>query len=400
VDWPAQVTRYKGMIADAVSRDDVNYIIRELISELNIGHAYLMNPGDVEPAPGAATSTLGCDFKLVTTPDGTAYQISRICEGAPWDSDSRGPLSQPGVKVKVGDYLLAVNGVPLDTTMDPWAALVGIPPGTTITITVADVPSTKGAKPEKDADADHSPREIVVKAISLHEEMNLRYRQWIEHNRAYVAQRTNGQVAYVYVPNTGADGQTDLFRQFYGQQDRPAMIIDERWNGGGQIPNRFIELLNRPTLNYWARRDGKDWQWPTDAHHGPKCMLVNGLAGSGGDCFPWYFQQLHLGKVIGKRTWGGLVGISGNPALIDGGTVSVPTFGFYEKDGTWGVEGHGIDPDIVVEDDPALMQNGADPQLDAAIAQMLLELKNHPPAAPARPAAPDRKGMGIRKEDQ
>src|SRR6185369_5367996 len=146
-------------------------------------------------------------------------------------------------------------------------------------------------------------------------------------------------------------------------------------NGGGQIPTRFIELLNRPATNYWARRDGKDWPWPYDAHQGPKCMLINGLAGSGGDAFPYYFRQAKLGKLIGMRTWGGLVGISGNPGLIDGSGVTAPTFAFYKTNGTWGVEGHGVDPDIEVVDDPALMTDGGDPQLDVAIKQMLDEIK-------------------------
>lgn len=393
VDWPGQVSRYRGMLADAVTRDDVNFIIRELISELNVGHAYLMNPGDVENAPSVPTAMLGCDYELATGGDGTAYRIKKIYEGAPWDSDARGPLSQPGVKVKAGDYLLSVNGVPVDTSKDPWAAFVGIPSGSTVVLGVAAVPHAKG-------EGDNAVREVVVKAISMGEETNLRYRAWIEANRAAVEYKTGGKVGYCYVPNTGVDGQTDLYRQFYGQRDKQAMIIDERWNGGGQIPNRFIELLNRPVLNYWAKRDGNDWSWPWDAHYGPKCMLVNGLAGSGGDCFPWYFQKLGIGKVIGKRTWGGLVGISGNPGLIDGGTISVPTFGFYEKDGSWGVEGHGIDPDIVVEDDPALMQNGGDPQLDAAIAQMEKEMKERPYVAPKRPQAPDRKGMGLPAGDR
>ncbi|MFM9959231.1 MAG: S41 family peptidase [Phycisphaerales bacterium] len=395
VDWPAQVARYRGMLADAVTRDDVNFVIRELISELNVGHAYLGNPGDIDPQPSTPTALLGADYELVSGTEGTAYRFKKIYTGAVWDTDAKGPLSQPGVKVKEGDFLLAVNGVPVDTSKDPWAAFVGISPGSTVALTVAAVPNMKGT-PE----SDNAPRDIYVKAIGSGEEVGLRYRAWIERNRAYVDYKTGGKVGYCYVPNTGVDGQTDLFRQFYGQRDKEAMIIDERWNGGGQIPNRFIELLNRPRLNYWARRDGLDWPWPYDAHQGPKCMLVNGLAGSGGDCFPWYFQKLGLGKVIGKRTWGGLVGISGNPGLVDGGSVTVPTFGFYEKDGTWGVEGHGIDPDIVVEDDPALMQDGGDPQLDAAIAQMEKEMKERPYTAPKRPKAPDRKGMGLPDADR
>jgi tricorn protease len=195
-----------------------------------------------------------------------------------------------------------------------------------------------------------------------------------------------------------------LFRQFYGQVDKSALIIDERWNGGGQIPTRFIELLNRPVTNYWAVRDGRDWTWPPDSNQGPKCMLINGLAGSGGDMFPWLFRYNQLGKLIGTRTWGGLVGISGNPGLIDGGYTSSPTFAFYETNGTWGVEGHGVDPDLEVIDDPSKMAgtDGAirDPQLDAAVAWTLEEIATHGYAPPKRPAYPSRKGMGIRPEDK
>jgi tricorn protease len=179
-----------------------------------------------------------------------------------------------------------------------------------------------------------------------------------------------------------------------------ALIIDERWNGGGQIPDRFIEMLNRPVSNYWARRHGKESPTPSYGHQGPKCMLINGLAGSGGDMFPWLFRHARLGKLIGTRTWGGLVGMSGNPRLIDGGRVTVPTFGFFETDGTWGVEGHGVDPDIEVIDDPALMVNGGDPQLDAAIAHMLEEIERNPYIPPKRPADPDRSGMGIEEADK
>ena len=159
-------------------------------------------------------------------------------------------------------------------------------------------------------------------------------------------------------------------------------------------------MLNRPITNYWARRDGHDWPWPYSGHQGPKCMLMNGNSGSGGDAFPHYFRQLGLGKLIGRRTWGGLVGMSGNPGLIDGSYVSIPTFAFYEKDGTWGIEGHGVDPDIEVIDDPALMMDGGDPQLDAAIAHMLEELKTRTYVPPKRPAYPDRSGMGIAPEDK
>lgn len=382
IDWLAVRRQYEKMLEDCASREDVGFVIAEMISELNVGHAYYQPGSSMEPSKTVPVGMLGVDFALANG----AYRIARILEGGPWDSDARGPLSQPGVDVKEGDYLLAVNGMPLDTKKDPWAAFQGLA-GKTITLTVS-------TKPTMDKDA----RSIVVKALP--DEVDLRYRAWIEHNRRYVADRTGGSVGYIYVPNTGIDGQNNLFRQFYGQSDKAALIIDERWNGGGQIPTRFIELLNRPVTNYWAVRNGNDWTWPPDSHQGPLCMLVNGLAGSGGDMFPWLFKHNKLGKVIGTRTWGGLVGISGNPPLIDGSAVTAPTFAFYETNGTWGVEGHGVDPDMMVLDDPGLMLSGGDPQLDAAITLMKDEIATHGYHPPKRPPYPDRRGMGIREEDK
>jgi tricorn protease len=379
VDWPAVREQYMAMLDDCITRDDVSYVIRELIAELNVGHAYYSG-GDVESQPNVGVGLLGVDWAM----ENGAYQIGSIYEGAVWDVDARSPLR--GLDVSAGDYVLAVNGVPLDTRRDPWSAFVGTA-GRAITITVSESPVM-----------DENARDVVVKPISS--EGNLRYRAWIEANRRYVAEQTDGQVGYVYVPNTGVDGQNDLYRQTIGQLYTPALIIDERWNGGGQIPTRFIEMLNRPITNYWARRDTKDWAWPPDGHRGPKCMMINGLAGSGGDMFPFLFKQAGLGQLVGMRTWGGLVGLSGNPGLIDGGRVTVPTFGFYEKDGTWGIEGHGVDPDIEVIDDPALMIDGGDPQLDAAIALMLQELNTNPYQPPQRPSPPDRSGMGIQDMDR
>ncbi|MGD2108223.1 MAG: PDZ domain-containing protein [Phycisphaerae bacterium] len=382
LDWDAVREHYAAMLDDCVSRRDVAYVIGEMIAELNVGHAYVRSAGDVEDEPEVGVGMLGVDYELKNG----AYRIAKIYQGAPWDLDARGPLSEPGVDVNEGDYLLAVNGVALDVTTDPWAAFRGLD-NAVVTLTVGENPTL-----------DDGAREVVVK--TLRSENNLRYRAWIEANRQYVSEKSGGRVGYVYVPNTGVRGQNDLIRQFQGQVTRDALIIDERWNGGGQIPTRFIELLNRPTTNYWARRHGHDSRWPPDSHQGPKCMLINGLAGSGGDCFPYYFRQAKLGKLIGTRTWGGLVGISGNPQLIDGGRLTAPTFAFYENDGTWGVEGHGVDPDIEVIDDPALMTEGGDPQLDAAIEQMLVEIEQSPYVPPRRPDYPDRSGMGIREEDK
>ncbi|MCX5800805.1 MAG: PDZ domain-containing protein [Candidatus Eisenbacteria bacterium] len=382
IDWTAVRDQYVKMLDDCSSREDVSYVIGEMIAELNVGHAYYFG-ANTDKAPSVAVGMLGCDFEL----DAGAYRISRILEGAPWDEDSRGPLSQPGVEVKVGDYLLAVNGVPIDAAKDPWAAFQGMV-GRTVRLTVSAEPKIT-----------EKARQVLVKLMDS--ERELRYRAWIEKNRAYVDKSTDGKVGYIYVPDTGVLGQNELVRQFVGQLDKQALIIDERWNGGGQIPTRFVELLNRPIANYWAARTkGENMVWPPDAHHGPKCMLINGEAGSGGDYFPYWFRKAGVGKLIGRRTWGGLIGMSGNPALIDGQSVTVPRFAFYENDGTWGVEGNGVEPDIEVIDDPALMVGGKDPQLDAGIDLMLKEIAEHPYRPVPRPSYPDRSGMGISEENK
>ena len=379
VNWAAIRDQYGKMIDDCASREDVAFVISEMISELNVGHAYYRG-GDFQKENRVGGGLLGCEFAL----DQGAYKIARFYEGAAWDLDARNPLRQAGIKE--GEFLLAINRVPVAVDRDPWAAMQGMA-GQTVVLTVS-------AQPQSGKD----DRDVVMTLPG--NDAELRYRQWIEANRKYVADRTEGRVGYIYVPDTGVNGQNDLVRQLSSQLNKQALIIDDRWNGGGQIPTRFIEMLNRPVTNYWARRDGHDMTWPPDAHHGPKCMLINGLAGSGGDMFPALFRQSQLGKLIGKRTWGGLVGISGNPGLIDGGSVTAPTFAFYEKDGTWGIEGHGVDPDIDVVDDPAKLASGGNPQLDVAIEQMLSELKASPYVAPARPAYPNRSGFGIKPEDK
>lgn len=383
VDWKAMYDRYALMLDDCASREDLNFVIDELIAELNVGHAYNRGNPDLEDEPSVSVGLLGVDFEIHEG----AYRVRKIHRGAPWDYDARSPLDvlNPG-ELEEGDYILAVNRMPLEIRKDPWAAFLGLA-GKTVTLTAGDSPIL-----------DEKARDVVVQLIDS--ERTLRYRAWIENNRQYVEKKSNGAIGYIYVPNTAAEGNDDLFRQYYGQRDKQALIIDERWNGGGYIPSRMIELLNRPILNYWARRDGKDWPWPPDGYPGLQCMLINSLSASGGDAFPSYFRQLGMGKLIGTRTWGGLVGISGNPLLIDGGQVIAPTFGFYDNDGTWGIEGHGVDPDIEVIDNPTLMANGGDPQLDAAIELMMQEIKSHPYIPPKRPPYPDRSGMGIREEDK
>ena len=247
--------------------------------------------------------------------------------------------------VREGDYLLAVNGRRVDTSMDPWAAFQGLA-DETVRLTIshtADVNDTN---------------DVLVQPMSS--EFRLRNLAWIESNRRKVEEATQGRVGYIYVPDTSRNGQNELVRQFTPQWDKDALIIDERFNSGGQIPDRFVELLRRPTYNYWARRDHRDWQTPSVSHTGPKVMLINGWSGSGGDAFPYYFREAGLGPLVGTRTWGGLIGISGNPQLIDGGFVSAPTFGIYNDDG-WTVEGYGVDPDYEVENAPHELVAGHDP---------------------------------------
>ena len=219
-------------------------------------------------------------------------------------------------------------------------------------------------------------RKLVVKTMD--DEARLRNLSWIESNRKRVDEATGGRVGYVYVPSTGTDGQTELYRQFSAQFMKDGLVIDERFNSGGQIPDRFIELLDRRPLAFYAVRDGKNWQWPPFAHFGPKAMLINGWSGSGGDAFPDHFRKAGLGPLIGTRTWGGLIGMTGIPDLIDGGSVTVPTFRMYNPDGTWFKEGYGVDPDIQVPEDPASLSKGIDPQLEKAIEEVMKEVKSRP----------------------
>ena len=201
---------------------------------------------------------------------------------------------------------------------------------------------------------------------------------------------SGGRIGYIYVQDTSTGGQNTLVRQFAAQFHKEGLIVDERFNSGGQIPDRFIELLKRPALAFWAVRDGKDWQWPPVGHFGPKAMLINGWSGSGGDAFPDYFRKAGLGPLIGTRTWGGLIGMSGIPPLIDGGRVTVPTFRMYDPDGKWFKEGHGVDPDIEVKENPALLAKGTDPQLKRAVDEVLKMMEKQGPAKPRRPAYEDR----------
>ncbi|PYR89760.1 MAG: peptidase S41 [Acidobacteria bacterium] len=364
VDWPGLRQRYGKLLEDAVTRWDVDFVLGEFIGELNASHTY-HGGGDMEQAPKRSVGMLGVDWELTNG----AYRIKRIVRGGPWDAPVRSPLEDPGVAVKEGEYVLAVNGVPLDTRADPWASFEGLG-SKTVVLSVNSTPSLSGA------------RQVIVKC--LENETELRFAAWIEERRQIVDKASQGKVGYIYVQSTGVDAQNDLVRQFMAQWKKDGLVVDERWNNGGQIPDRFIELLNRPILAYWASRDGTDQQWPPVAHRGPQVMLINGWSGSGGDAFPTYFRQAGLGPLIGTRTWGGLIGISGAPGLVDGGAVTVPSFRMYGPTGEWFAEGHGVEPDITVNEDPAALAKGSDPQLDRAIAEVMDRVAKMPPA-PARP---------------
>lgn len=355
VDWNALRQQYGDLVQYAVSRSDLNFILGELIGELNASHTY-RGGGDEESAKEKAVGYLGVDWEKKNG----HFAIKEIVRAAPWDHEVRSPLDEPGIEVEKGDYILAVNGIALTDYSDPWAAFEGLA-GQTVELTVNDKPSWTEA------------RTVVIK--TLNDETRLRHLAWINQNRMRVDQASGGRIGYIYVPSTGIDGQNELVRQFYGQWDKDGLIIDERFNNGGQIPDRFIELLNRKPLAYWDVRDGKNWQWPPVAHFGSMAMLINGWAGSGGDAFPDYFKKAGLGPLIGGRTWGGLIGISGSPPLVDGGAVTVPTFRMYNPDGTWFKEGHGVEPDIVVKEDPTMLAKGIDPQLEKAIEEVMARIK-------------------------
>lgn len=370
VNWNQVRTQYEKLLPYCTVRGDVNYLIGEMIGELNASHTYRFG-GVSETPKSRAVGYLGIDWARKDS----FYLVEKIIRGAAWDTDVRSPLDASGLKIKEGNFILAVNGLPLHTSSDPYSMFEGLA-GKTVELTVNSKPEWKNAW------------KIIVKTSG--DETVLRNRAWIESNRVAVDKATNGKVGYVYVPDTGVEGQNELVRQFAGQWNKEGLIIDERFNNGGQIPDRFVELLNRKPLAYFAVRDGADWQWPPSANFGSMVMMINGWSGSGGDAFPDYFRKAGLGPLVGTRTWGGLIGISGSPQFIDGGGTTVPTFRMYNADGTWFKEGHGVDPDIEVLEDPSALAKGRDPQLEKAIETVLQRIEKKGPIHPTVPGKEDR----------
>jgi tricorn protease len=368
LDWKAVGEHYRKLVPYVAHRADLNYILGELIGELSTSHTYV-GGGDVPDVKRVDTGLLGADYDFDAASG--RYRFKTIYRARDWNSSVEAPLGVPGVNVKEGDYLLAVNGRPLKAPDNLYSAFTATT-GKQTRITVGRSPN------------DASPRTYVVKPIG--NESSLRYTAWVAANRAKVDKATGRRVAYIHVPNTATQGIQEFTKQYYPQVDKEGIIVDERFNGGGFVPDFFVERLRRTTLAYWARRDAKDERTPSSAIDGPKCILINQYAGSGGDAFPYYFKEMGIGPVIGMRTWGGLVGISHSLPLVDGGSVTMPDFGMWDPHtGQWAVENHGVDPDIAVENSPSDMVAGHDPQLERAIQWSLDQLAKNPPKKPERP---------------
>jgi tricorn protease len=369
-DWKALKAKYAAFLPHVATRNDLQRVMTWLHSELAVGH-HRQSPGDSpweqETVPGGL---LGADYEVANG----RYRFKKVFGGLNWTPDLRSPLTEPGVDVRAGEYLLAVEGVDLKAPDNLYARFERTA-GKSVEITVG--PNADGAGSR------------TVKVVPIENEAALRNRDWVEGNLAKVTAATNGRVAYVYVPNTAGPGHTYFKRYFFPQSHREALIIDERHNGGGQVADYYIDLMRRPRLSFWALRYGADLKTPIAGIHGPKVMIADETAGSGGDMLPWMFQQLKLGKVVGKRTWGGLVGVLGFPTLMDGAVMTAPNLAIWTEDG-FIVENVGVPPDVEVEQTPKDVIAGRDPQLEKAIEIAMAELRANPVTTPKRPPFPVR----------
>jgi len=372
VDWEALRVQYGALIEDARSRWDVTFVASNLAGELSAGHTYTFGGGPDE-VKRVQTGFLGIDWELTEN----GYRIERIVRPAAWDTQVRSPFDKPGIKVRTGHYIHSVNGVALDPKIDPYAAFEGLA-GKTVSL------STSASGNPSDA------TQLVVKCLSQGEETQLRYLEWIENNRLMVDKLSGGRLGYIYMSNTAGQGQQELVRMFYGQLEKDGFVIDERFNGGGQLADRFLELLKRPVVYNLHWRHGKDHTHPTSTNNGPVGMLINGWAGSGGDGLPWAFQELEAGPIVGERTLGILVGPATGHQLIDGGGITVPGARLYDNDGHWFWEGEGVAPDIEVWDDPNVLMQGRDPQVERLVEELMKLLESAPPKRTPTPAREDR----------
>jgi len=369
-DWKAMREKYAVFLTDLSCRNDLNRVIQWMCSEIGVGH-HRVSGGDSPFQPKTvAGGLLGADYAI----ENGRYRFKKVYGGLNWSPELRSPLTEPGVNVKAGEYLLAVEGKDLRPPLDLFARFENTA-GKIVEVTVGPNPDGTGSR--------------TVKVVPLANEYSLRNRDWVEGNMRKVHEATNGRVAYVYVPNTVEPGHIYFKRYFFPQADKDAIIVDERFNGGGLIADYYIDILRRPVISYWNMRYGADLKTPGASIQGPKVMLIDETAGSGGDLLPWMFRKFKLGTLVGKRTWGGLVGTLGFPVLMDGGYVTAPNLAIWTEDG-WVVENEGVPPDIEVEQTPADVIAGHDPQLERAIRVILQELEKNPPQKPQRPPYPVR----------
>jgi len=369
LDLKAAEKLYEPYLGGIGSRADLNYLFAEMLGNMVVGHLGV-GGGDQPEVRRVQTGLLGCDFRI----ENGRYRFERVYNGENWNPEMRAPLTQPGVNVAAGEYLLAVNGRNLGAADNVFSFFEGTS-GKQTTIRVGPDPSGTGA------------RDVVV--VPTGSDSRLRNLAWIEDNRRKVDQLTNGRVAYIYLPDTSSGGYTNFNRYFYAQTRKEAAIVDERFNAGGQLATDVIESLSRKLLSSVATRDGDDEIQPQGLIAGPKVMLINETAGSGGDAMPWYFRRAGVGKLIGKRTWGGLVGRAGAPDLMDGGVVTAPSSAVWDPaESKWIAENVGITPDIEVELDPQLVRHGHDPQLEKAVEVVLAELAKSPAKPLQRPPFP------------
>lgn len=370
LDIRATAKKYEPYLQNIASRRDLTYLFEEMLGEMTVGHLGTFG-GDTPEVKRVNTGLLGCDYEIANG----RYRLARVYNGENWNPQLRAPLTQPGVNVKAGEYLLAVNGRDITPADNIYSFFEGLA-DKSVLLKVGAQPNGDGA------------REVTV--VPVGNDSTLRNLAWIEENRRKVDKMTGGKVAYIYMPDTAFGGIAAFNRYFYAQVGKEAAIIDERFNSGGLLATDIAEILNRKLLSAVATRDGQDEIQPQGAIFGPKVMIVNESAGSGGDAMPWYFRRAGVGKLIGTRTWGGLVGRAGSPELMDGGGVTAPGSGVFNPlSGEWEVENVGVAPDIEVDQDPELMRQGRDPQLEKAIQVVLEELKKNPPPQLRRPKYPN-----------
>ncbi len=364
LDWDHIYERYGQLVPYVAHGADFSYLLGEMIGELSCSHSYV-RPGDLPRPQRVGTGLLGCDFTLER--ENNMYRFGRIFTDRDWSGGTELPLHKPGSEVKPEEYLLAVNGIALKAPTNPYSLLVDTA-GKEVVLKVGPEPDGKDS------------REITVVPVSS--EHNIRYEAWVQDNRRKVDKLSGGRIGYLHMPDTATDGQRDFAKGYYPNLRKDGLIIDERFNGGGFIPDFFMNILRQKLANLWKPRYGQDWRTPGTAFVGHLAMVSNGYAGSGGDALPYYFKYYELGPVIGKRTWGGLVGISRGLGLMDGGGVTFPEFGIFNVHGQWDVENHGVDPDIEIDNLPEQEINGHDPQLEKAVEVLLQKIKDEPVTVP------------------